>query len=99
MSSGKSLLCSAAADESWASLTAPQRPERTAKARMALDARFVAQAAELAAQHGNEPSPQELAASAERLRRAYFKRLAAKSVAARRARSLRSRIPVDEEAP
>jgi len=42
-------------------------------------------------------SPQELAESAERLRRAFFKRLAVKSAAARRARSLKSRIPVDGE--
>ena len=40
-------------------------------------------------------SPQELAESAERLRRAFFKRLANKSVKARQAKSLKSRIPAD----
>jgi hypothetical protein len=95
VSAGKSLLRSAAADERWASLTVQQRRDRTANARMARDDKFAQQAAELAAQHGNELNPKELAESAERLRRAYFKRLAAKSVTVRRARSLKSRIPDD----
>jgi hypothetical protein len=95
MSTGKSLLRSAAADERWASLTAAQRRDRTANARRARDDKFAQRAADLAAAHGNELSPQELAESAERLRRAYFKRLADKSVAVRKARSLKSRIPVD----
>ena len=90
---GKSLLRSAAADERWAALNKAQRRERTANARRARDGKFETQAAELAAAHGNELSPQELAESAERLRRAYFKRLADKSAKARTARSLRARIP------
>ena len=95
----KSLLRSAAADERWAALNRAQRQERTAPARRARDGQFAQQAAELAAAQGNELSPKELAESAERLRRAYFKRLAKKSVAVRKARSLKSRIPVDGDEP
>ena len=95
MSARKNLLRSAAADELWASLTAQQRRDRTANGRRALDGKFAKQAAELAAQHGNELSPQELAESAERLRRAYFKRLADKSAKVRTARSLKSRVPAE----
>ena len=88
-------LKSAAVLESWASLNLSQRRDRTANARKGLHDKFERAARELAAANGTEMSPQELAESAERLRRAFFKRLAAKSVAARKARSLKSRIPVD----
>ena len=91
----KSLLRSAAADERWAALNKAQRQERTAPARRARDGQFEIQTAELAAAHGTELSPKELAESAARLRRAYFKRLADKSVAVRQARSLKSRIPAE----
>jgi hypothetical protein len=92
-------LKSAAVLEGWASLNRSQRRDRTANARRGLHDKFERDARELAAANGTEMSPQELAESAERLRRAFFKRLAAKSVAARKARSLRSRIPADGEAP
>ena len=42
-------------------------------------------------------SPEERAKRAERRRRAYFIELAAKSAAVRRARSLKSRVPLDGE--
>jgi hypothetical protein len=64
------LLKSAAAHESWAVTT--DRTARTAPARAALEAKFLEKA---------EGDP----VRAEHLRQAYYKRLAAKSVAARRA--------------
>ena len=70
-----------------------QRRDRTANARRGLDDKFEKQARELAAANGTEMSPQELAESAERLRRAHFKRLSVKSIASRQAKSLKSRIP------
>jgi hypothetical protein len=42
-------------------------------------------------------SDEERAKRAQRLRRAYFVDLAARSVAVRKARSLKSRVPVDGE--
>ena len=46
----------------------------------------------------NRLSAEERAKRAERLRRAYFIDLAAKSAKARQARSLNSRIPTDRDA-
>jgi hypothetical protein len=91
VSTGKSLLRSAAADESWANTL--DRTARTANGRKAFNDQFEKKAAELAAEHGITPSPEELAKKAEWLRRAYLKRLAAKSVAVHRSRSLKSRVP------
>jgi hypothetical protein len=65
------LLKSAAAHESWAATS--DRTARTAPARAALEAKFLAQA-------DGDPI------RAEHLRQAYYLRLAAKSVAARRDR-------------
>lgn len=65
----KSLRGSIAAHESWARTA--NRSQRTAPARAALDARFLAEA---------DGDPQR----AEHLRRAYFQRLALKSAQARR---------------
>jgi hypothetical protein len=65
----RSLTASAAAHISWANTT--NRTARTAKARAALDAKFLAQA-------GGDPL------RAEHLRTAYFKQLAVKSAKARR---------------
>jgi hypothetical protein len=65
------LLKSAAAHESWAATT--DRTARTQPARDALEAKFLEQA-------DGDP------VRAEHLRQAYYLRLAAKSVAARRAR-------------
>jgi hypothetical protein len=90
-------LKSAAVLESWAALNRSQRRDRTANARRGLHDKFDRQARELAAANGVEMSPQELAESAERLRRAHFKRLSVKSVASRRAKSLKSRIPAGGE--
>jgi hypothetical protein len=70
----------------WAFIEDPAA--RTANARQALLDKF---------EHQADPegrlSPEERAKRAERLRRAYFKELAAKSAASRRAKSLKSRIP------
>lgn len=95
MSSARNLLRSAAADESWANTL--DRPARTANARKAFDNKFEKMAEELAAEQGVVLSPEELAKKAEWLRRAHFKRLAAKSVAVRQARSLKARIALDGE--
>lgn len=65
----RSLRSSLAAHESWAKTT--DRAGRTAKARKALEQKFLDQA-------GGDP------ARAESLRKAYFARLALKSVTARR---------------
>lgn len=92
-------LKSAAVLEGWAGLNRSQRRDRTANARRGFHGKFEEDARKLAAKRGTEMSPQELAESADRLRRAHFKRLAAKSVAVRKARSLRSRIPADGESP
>ena len=63
------LVAAIAAHESWAKT--PDRTARTAKARAALDARFLADA-------GGDPK------RAENLRKAYYARLALKSAQARR---------------
>lgn len=65
----RSLAASVAAHESWAAT--PNRSKRTAPARAALDAKFLAEA-------DGDP------VRAEHLRRAHFKRLALKSAQARR---------------
>lgn len=65
----RSLRSSIAAHESWANTV--DRNGRTAAARAAMDARFLAQA-------GGDPI------RAEHLRKAYFKRLALKSAQSRR---------------
>lgn len=67
----RSLAASALAHESWANTT--DRTARTAPARAALDAKFLAQA-------DGDPI------RAEHLRQAYYKRLAMKSVQARAAK-------------
>lgn len=68
-STERSLIASIAAETSWANT--PNRTARTANARAALDAKFLAQAS-------GDP------VRAAHLRRAYFKRLALKSAQARR---------------
>ena len=93
MSAGKSLLRSAAADEGWAKTF--DRPARTANARKTFLDRFEEEAVRLAAEQGVKLTPEALAKCATSLRSAHFKRLADKSVAVRKARSLRSRIPAD----
>lgn len=65
----RKLIGSIAAHQSWANT--PDRAKRTAPARAALDAKFLAEA-------GGDP------ARAENLRRAHYKRLALKSAQARR---------------
>lgn len=67
--SERSLAASIAAHESWAAT--PNRSKRTAPARAALEAKFLAEA-------DGDP------VRAEHLRRAYFQRLALKSAQARR---------------
>lgn len=67
----RKLIASIAAEESWAAT--PDRAARTAPARAALNAKFLAEA------HGDP-------IRAEHLRRAHFKRLALKSAQARAAR-------------
>lgn len=67
--SQKRLLSQMGAHQSWANTR--NRSERTAPARAALEAKFLAEA-------GGDPK------RAESLRKAYYKALAAKSVAARR---------------
>jgi hypothetical protein len=67
--SDRSLISSIAAHTSWANTT--DRTARTANARAALDARFLAEA-------GGDPR------RAENLRKAYFKRLSLKSAQSRR---------------
>lgn len=67
--SERSLIASIAAHESWANT--PDRAARTAKARAALEQKFLEQA---------EGDP----VRAEHLRKAHFQRLALKSAAARR---------------
>lgn len=67
--SDRRLVASIAAHESWANTT--DRSARTAPARQALDAKFLAEA-------GGDPL------RAEHLRKAYFARLALKSAKARR---------------
>ena len=84
MSANKSLLRSAAVDESWANTL--DRAGRTANGRKAFLDRFEEQAAQLAREHGVQWSPEELAIRAEGLR---------KSVKVRKAKSLRARIPVN----
>ena len=80
-----------AALRQWAAVDDPAA--RTANGRAAFLDRFEQQAAE------SNPglSREELAKRAERLRRAYFIDLAAKSAAVRKARSLKSRVAVDGE--
>lgn len=65
----RKLVASIAAHESWAKT--PDRTARTAKARAALDAKFLAEA-------GGDP------VRAEHLRKAHYKRLALKSARSRR---------------
>lgn len=72
-STERRLRASIAAHESWAAT--PNRTARTAKARAAMAAKFLAQA---------EGDP----VRAEHLRKAHFQRLALKSAQARRARSM-----------
>lgn len=68
----RSLRSRIAVETSWANTT--DRPGRTAKARKALDDKFLAEA-------GGDP------VRAEHLRRAYYARLALKSAQARRRRN------------
>ena len=77
----ENLLRAAAAHESWAATA--DRTARTAPARAALEAKFLEQA---------EGDP----VRAEHLRKAYYLRLAAKSVAARRKRAGLPRATVAE---
>ena len=72
----------------WAFVEDPAA--RTANGRKAFNDRFEQQA-----DPDGRLSPEERAKRADRLRRAYFIELAAKSVAVRRAKSLKSRIPAD----
>ena len=74
----KSLAASVAAHTSWANTT--DRAARTAKARAALQAKFEREVDP----EGTMP-PAERAKRAEHLRKAYYARLALKSVQARRA--------------
>ena len=75
-----------AALRQWAFVTDPAA--RTANGRRAFLDRFERQA-----DPDGRLSKEERAKRAERLRRAYFIELAAKSAAARKARSLRARVP------
>lgn len=84
------LLGRAAAYESWSRTT--DRTARTANARKAFNDGFEQQA-----DPDGRLSPEERARRGALLRKAWFARLAAKSVAARKARSLKSRVPVDGE--
>jgi hypothetical protein len=77
-----------AALRQWAVVDDPAA--RTANGRRAFNDKF-----ERDADPEGRLSPEERAKRATRLRRAYFIDLAAKSAAVRKARSLKSRIPVD----
>jgi len=68
------------AHESWARTT--DRPARTLPARLALQAKF-----EREADPNNELTPAERARRAESLRKAFYAKLALKSVQARRRRA------------
>lgn len=81
--SERSLIASIAAHESWANT--PDRAARTAKARAALEQKFLEQA-------DGDP------VRAEHLRKAHFQRLALKSAAARRRSHESSSIAESAEA-
>jgi hypothetical protein len=78
-----------AALRQWAFIEDPAA--QTANARAKFLDRF-----EKEADPDNRLSAEERSKRAERLRRAYFKELAAKSAAVRRARSLKARIPAGD---
>ncbi|WP_319436187.1 hypothetical protein [Mycobacterium sp. RTGN5] len=82
-----------AAYESW--YRTQDRTARTAAARKANLDKFEHQAAEDARAMGLDLSPEALASKAAELRRIHFTVLGIKSGRARRARSLKARIPTD----